>query len=127
MGLDTKKYRDHIWISCWYKFGRESFKKRLASYKPDIIINLCTKGNHSEEPGLPSDCNKYNIDKKYLHYCYKNSFDEQLELKKLKEITLQNIVSACIRTTFNNSIILYEGTHPCSWRANFDSIHIKNK
>ena len=126
LGLDTEKYRDHIWISCWYKFGRESFINRLASYNPDIIINLCTNGNHSKEPDLPSDC--HNIDKKYLKYCLKEYFDKQSELKNLEKttLTLKSIVSACIRTTFNNSIILYEGTHPCSWRSNFDSIHIKD-
>lgn len=92
LGLDTNIYRDHIWILYWLKFGFQNFLNRLESYNPDVIINLCTKGNHSKEPMLPNGC-KTVINDKYLKYCLGDDFLFPDELKNLKTKTLRDIVS----------------------------------
>lgn len=43
----TKLYRDCIWLKYWFeKETLNSFEQRLNEYKPNIVVNLCTKGNY---------------------------------------------------------------------------------
>lgn len=49
LGVNTKIFRDTVFSACWSEFGKVDFNSRLTSiYRfGDILINACTKGQHS--------------------------------------------------------------------------------
>lgn len=104
LGQSEGGYRDYIWLKYWYQEkGKECFIERLRDYKPDIIVNLCTKGN----------CKKNNI----IKWVGRDTY-EKLKLNKC-ELSLREIVSAQIEEKLKGKII-YEGNHPCSWKTQND-------
>jgi hypothetical protein len=46
LGLKTGLFRDRLWLNSWRHGFANSFAKRLESYDPVAIINLCTDGSH---------------------------------------------------------------------------------
>lgn len=45
LSKEWKKCRDAIWLSIFDdQNGKKDFKKRIDALKPDLVINLCTKG-----------------------------------------------------------------------------------
>ena len=50
LGENPKLFRDRIWTTLWIKYElRSNFIERLKEYKPDIIFNFCSKGDHSKD------------------------------------------------------------------------------
>jgi hypothetical protein len=46
-GEDTLHYRDENWLRCWYECGQHlKFRSLVTNYRPDVIINMATKGLH---------------------------------------------------------------------------------
>jgi hypothetical protein len=50
LGKDTNCYRVRIWLNTWFNCGYEDLLFRIIKIRPQIVINLCTKGNHSKDP-----------------------------------------------------------------------------
>ena len=111
LGYPTNKYRDHVWLDLWFNYKlRDDFKKRLASYHPDFIVNCCTKGNHTAEVEAPNGT-KTLINREYLDYC--------CIPKKVNPATLHDYVQDAIDEYVKESkmeVKTYKGTHPYSWR-----------
>lgn len=109
LGEKPGMYRDNMWLKLWFKEKMNNdFVKRLQSYKPDIIFNFCTKGDHSIERGLPKGC-KSVINKKYIDYCIK-------PLSVLRDKTnLRQLVTEAIEDSKVEAVI-YEADHPSAWR-----------
>lgn len=112
LGEKTKLYRDCIWLKYWFeKETLNSFEQRLNEYKPNIVVNLCTKGNYKGR-------------RSHLEKCLKK-IPSEIPNKK-DGITLREIVSIYVKKVFPKMAI-YEGNHPCSWWTNkgIDSITIR--
>lgn len=97
---------------------QKNFKSRLKSYKPDIIVNLCTKGNH-EKDLLAPERTKTVINKKYL-----DSIDDKQTLVEGRnnttlQLEVQKVIDSYCETATHNEkkegLILFNGAHPSSW------------
>lgn len=136
LGINTEYFRDRIWIKMWIENNyREEFINRLKTYEPDVIINLCTKGSHTNDPLFSSDSavelktirinylknivNEINQDEKgNLTFENKNLFDTKYSKNKgndKKEYSLQGFVETAIdEYSLNKEIVLIKGVHPSS-------------
>ncbi len=114
LGLNTKQLRDRVWIKLWFDYEkRYDFINRLKTYNPDIIVNLCTKGNHTRESSVINSENrrcKTVINKKYLD-CVLESVPGDLDSK----VTLKSLVTKEILSFYSENI--FEGPHPSSWKG----------
>lgn len=121
-GLPTKLYRDFFWLKFWFKGKKKSdFVSRLKKYKPDIVINLCTKGCHDCDPNLHD--NPKVINRKYLQNrigLYSNDYPELQDITSA--VTLQSFVDKSIISAYPN-IPIIEGPHPLSWIRNKKTRH----
>ena len=142
LGIDTNMLRDRTWIYLWLQHNmRDGFIKRIKGYRPNIIVNFCTKGNHSKDVlSFITDVETTVI---------KDKFIESLNIKNLKcnkdkilvngklvcEVerntkgksqgyTLRNFVNNAIKEAFGNIEIL-KGPHPSLWK--FDKYDKDNK
>ena len=110
LGRNTKQYRDAMWLKLWFKERlKENFKKRLHSYSPDIIFNLCTCGGHRLEENVPNGC-KSVINQKYINKCISPH-----KFQGTSTTTLRKLVSDAI-LELDIEAILFEGNHPASWK-----------
>ena len=118
LGVNTNIFRDRIWIKLWLMEDFDKyFIKRLEKYKPDAIINLCTKGGHEKDPYIPKVPKV--INKEYLY----SICDEEVVLKKLgevkKKIELGDLVQKIInKYSYDKDIFIFKGYHPSSWWNN---------
>lgn len=111
-------YRDNMWLKLWFNENlKEDFMWRLSSYHPDIVINMCTLGDHKSQKDLPDGC-KTAINKKYIEHCI-----YPLKSPYSKKTTLRRIVSDTVIST-NKDIILYECNNPSSWKRNNKNFEI---
>lgn len=107
LGVDTKRFRDHVWLKLWYDCNlKKDFSKRLKEYLPKIILNLCTQGDHSLEQGLPKGCSK--INSKYLAHCFSDENTPELP----QDVTLQELVSQQIPKELLKECVVYTAYHP---------------
>ncbi len=117
--MNTKVYRDRIWIYCWFKLNaRKNFSRRLSDYKPDIILNLCTKGDHECDVLAPYKNGKMvkKIDKIYIETVLGKNCN-YIELFTKNKYTLQQFVQCEIDKykIKNNDLVCLVGCHPSSW------------
>lgn len=133
LGVDTNVFRDRVWINLWLKNNmRDDFIKRIKEYRPDIIINLCTKGNHNKDMlSIITNVETTVIGNKFIksldikNLVIKNDGilnNEKLVCKIEKDknnssqgYTLRNFVNNAINEAFNE-IYLLKGPHPSSWK-----------
>ena len=125
LGVDTKRFRDHVWLKLWYDCNlKEDFSERLKEYHPKIILNLCTQGNHSLEQGLPKGCYKKKINAEYLTYC----LSENIPKLSKTDITLQKLVSQQIPEKLLKKCVVYTAYHPAIiWSGENENICNKIK
>ncbi|MGG7213620.1 hypothetical protein ACQPUY_08370 [Clostridium nigeriense] len=133
LGVNTKIFRDRIWISLWLNNSmREEFIKRIKGYKPDIIINLCTKGNHSKDMLAIMNAdettligNKFIKSLNISNLIISNNkilLNNKIvcEIEKVNNLsrgyTLRKFVNNAIEEAFKNKIRLLNGPHPSSWK-----------
>ena len=115
-GESTNKYRDHIWLSLWFNENMcEDFANRLVRYKPNVIYNFSTKGNHTKEK-LDASIPLTRINGKYIKYCAP-SYNGSEEVTTLREIITASILQIHPNCEF------YEGSHPASWISRKDSTY----
>lgn len=106
LGEETKWYRDYMWLKLWYEQNMSSdFVRRLKEYKPDVIFNCCTIGNHTTDGK-----NNLKITRKYM----KNILNTNYKIPTNKIISIRNIVSDEIVENFSK-VKLFEMNHPSSW------------
>lgn len=109
MGQCTKKYRDHLWLNLWFNENlKDDFTGRLKKYKPDLIFNFCTTGNHQLESLLLSRT-KTVINKRYIDFCI-----APLKSPYSLKTTLLEIVSDSIFSSISATV--FTGNHPSSWK-----------
>lgn len=112
LGKDPRLYRDNMWLKLWYNERlRDNFILRLQKYKPDIVLNLCTSGDHSKETDLPPRC-KTVINKKYIDHCIAPLRCSVKGKTLLKKLVTDAIIDSDI------GAVIYECDHPASWRSN---------
>ncbi|WP_195952375.1 hypothetical protein [Clostridium saudiense] len=134
LGIDTNIFRDRIWISLWLKDKmREEFIQRIKGYRPDIIINLCTKGNHDNDmlsiiTGVETTVigNKFIKSLNIKNLVINNNkiwsnkrlvCEREINMKGLSQgYTLRNFVNNAINEAFKNKITVLKGPHPSSWK-----------
>lgn len=122
LGIDTKVFRDRVWLTLWFKKSiRNNFYYRLSSYNPKIIINLCTNGDHTLDPNNIKNSKK-NINKYYLSTIDINPrsrfrLNKNLLSAPSKKYKLKDFVQYLVNHYFNKnpSIMLFQGPHPASW------------
>ncbi|PTX16357.1 hypothetical protein SAMN04488598_10730 [Halanaerobium congolense] len=140
LGVDTRYYRDRIWLNLWFNGLKGDFEDRIDNYNPDIVLNLCTRGNHENDPLYHSNIKadlKYiriefinEIDKNMIQDSYGNLYKKGSELyfcfnfidgckSKAKYIyPLWGFVDTSLCKQDNNFILL-KGNHPSSaWFKN---------
>jgi len=114
LGVNTKRFRDRIFLSMWSeKTIRDDFTKRLKKYKPDIIINLCTKGSHQLDLLAPPK-SKTVINETYL----KSINDEHKYFDGITNTTLQKEIQYCINKCYQErsmKVTKFSGSHPSCW------------
>lgn len=136
LGVDTNVFRDRVWINLWLKNNmRDEFIKRIKRYRPDIIINLCTKGNHNKDMlSIITNIETTVIGDKFIKSLnIKNLVINNNEIwsnnklvceverntkGKSQGYTLRNFVNNAINEAFKDKIILLKGPHPSSWKFN---------
>ena len=128
LGCNPKKYRDHNWIQYWFSQGKEEFLERLQIYNPDIIFNLCTKGNHQDENNnaffKKNNC-KTVINGKYINYCVGKKVSLTTKNTTIRQIVSNYIIENIDTISYNKGIYIFEGNHPSSWYKNdFNSIKL---
>lgn len=132
LGLNTKIFRDRIWLSCWFFGGSDAFFKRIEGYQPDIIINLCTQGSHDDDiiVNLKQIKAKTVINKEYLETIIKSLiFNKDGSITKdtvevyskrwlidKKNYTLNGFVQTILDKYKEDQkdVILIKGIHPSS-------------
>ncbi len=128
-GVDTKIFRDHVWLKLWYDCNlKEDFSERLKKHHPKIILNLCTQGDHSLEQGLPEGCCKKKINREYLVHCLSEENIPELP----QDVTLQELVSQQIPKELLKECVVYTAYHPAiiwsGYKKNIcDKIKLKDK
>jgi len=118
LGKTTAVCRDHIWIKCWFEFGKTDFEKRISIYSPDVVFNFCTTGCHKKENKLPSGC-KTVFNDIYLRHCLgDNCINEAFgdSLDKNNHYSLQNFVTQSLRNCGISDDKIFIGPHPSSWK-----------
>lgn len=134
LGVDTNVFRDRMWINLWLKKKmRDKFIERIQGYEPDIIVNLCTKGNHSKDllaiiNGVETTIigNRFieslNIDSLIMKdnkIILKDKIVCEIERDKnnlSQGYTLRGFVNNAIEEAFNNKVTLLKGPHPSCWK-----------
>lgn len=104
LGVKPNYYRDLVCIYSWINGGRKDFRERLKGYSPDIIINLCTKGNHININ------DKGKITGSYLKRIWKKIYEKEEECK-FRKFFKEEIDEYCK----NHNVTRLKGTHPFSW------------
>lgn len=150
LGVDTRYYRDRVWLNLWFNGLRGDFEDRIDNYNPDIVLNLCTKGNHLYDP-LCQRNNKTDlkniriefineIDKNMmqdiygslhreseLYFCF--NFMDSYKSREKHIYPLQGFVNTSLCKSVNDFILL-KGYHPSSawFKKEFELIsdRIKN-
>lgn len=137
LGFTTSNFRDRIWLDLWIVNDlRNKLIDRIREYDPKIIINLCTNGEHKENPFV-YDENPKDITKKFLYDIFKDDKNFKIEKDKiyyeekciyndnsgnLTNIRLKMFVQNAIEEyTKNSNITCLIGTHPSSWSENDES------
>lgn len=113
LGVDTKIYRDRIWLNTWLcSEARTLFKQRLATYQPDIVINLCTQGSHTKDPLAPPGT-KSVINPKYIQsVCAEQAIHANIQIPS--RTTLKELTQLAIEEVSGQRLHL-SGPHPSSW------------
>lgn len=114
-GENPVKHRDENWCCLWFNDKKkDDFAERLKSYRPDIIINACTIGKHTNEKGKNQEPNL-----KYVKDIIKCKSVDTGTLKKLKmkkKYSLKGYVEAeIININFERNVELLLSPHPSSW------------
>lgn len=118
LGEDTEKYRDRVWLKLWLcKDFDRNFFNRIEFYRPDVIVNLCTKGSHKKDPLAPART-KTVINEKYLESICNNKVHINKTCEINGKITLNDLVQLEInKYSKGKSVISFQGTHPSSWHV----------
>ena len=128
LGENPNENRDRIWLKMWLEEERDkNLIKRLEEYKPDIIFNLCTEGDHKND----KMCKRNSIDDTYLKEILNGGVFEKkiksvkvfLSVSRLKDVTLRRFVQKAIneykyKNDKNNEVELFWGNHPSSRGGN---------
>lgn len=140
LGIDTKVFRDRIWLTLWIENDlRNNFIKRLEMYNPDIILNFCSKGDHTKDfitNIIGKDLSKIgndfinsleidNISFKENEVKYRNEVlakkEKSKDGKKFIGFTLRNFVKNAIQKYVDDNglidIKIFRGPHPSSWKS----------
>lgn len=150
LGIDTKVFRDRIWLTLWIENNlRSDFIKRLKKYNPDIILNFCSKGDHTRDfitnitgkdlnkigknfiESLDIDNIKFENDEvKYGDEILVKEEKSEDEKKRLG-FTLRNFVRNAIEEYIENNkcteTIIFKGPHPSSWKSDKEFLNQINE
>lgn len=74
LGFKTSVIRDRVWLNTWLNGGANCFLKRILNYKPKVVINLCTMGNHSMDPLY---CPNYKIENISIRYNFLKNINKK--------------------------------------------------
>ena len=132
LGIKPIYFRDYVWLTLWKQENiRKSFRDRINTINPIIIINCCTQGKHTR--GYKDNCflmeeQSLDITEKYLKelgYKIENDKvdfksklvkydgDTLLKYNKADEITLKNFVEYQLPNTDEDNYIKLN--HPVTW------------
>lgn len=148
LGASTKYYRDRVWLNLWFNGAKDDFERRIKSYDPDIVLNLCTNGNHLYDPLYYTD-NKTNLEnirvgfinevdknmiqdsagnlnkKSELYFCF-NFIKGNYQSNNKYVYPLKGFVNTSLCKLANNFILL-EGSHPASATWFTEELELKIK
>jgi hypothetical protein len=112
LGVNTKYFRDRMWLHSWFDSNINNFAERLTKFKPDIVFICTTVGEHFS---LNKEKNGYVMNNKKTEKFTKKFFETEfkhIQLKKVKNIRV--LVTDFVKDILPNTQI-YSSTHPSSW------------
>lgn len=117
LGVNTLKYRDHMWLKLWFDNKcSEDFKKRIKEYNPDVIFNFCTEGENLSGKLNIDYVSQIKLSKESQEILNENIIKLRAKRKTKKEFTIRECITySLIEDKPSNVKHIFEGTHPSSW------------
>ena len=116
LGYPTQYYRDYVFLYYWelkYKDFKQRLCRAIKKYKPFLIVNCCTKGNHKYINSFYDSQTSTNLQ---LPKTMCKTFLNNILSKKTDKTSLNGLVDLEIaKITKKSNIKVMKGPHPCMW------------